>query len=217
MREETTPYGRERRVPVHLWLLAVALAVSAAVAALLFVVRPKFEVEWSEVLEAVGGCDTMHGHGRVCLRDGTEWDYALWARIKGPGRAVTRGMVKPANERAAARDDAPEELAHLCNAMDVCGENGIVARLAAVGRVDAARRTEWGGEPILVAEVNTQQALGVRGEVEPDWWRLFVDRQTKRVVGVELFTAAGEGRLLSGTCEYDYDLPLPPGFEEAPG
>ena len=204
-------------MPVYLWLPAIALAVSAAAAALLFVVRPKTEVEWSEVLEAVGECDTMHGRGRVCLRDGTEWDYALWARIEGPGRSVTRGMVRPANERAAARDDAPEELAPLCNAMDVCGENGIVARLAAVGRVDAARRTEWGGKPILVAEVNTQQALGVRGEVEPDWRRLFVDRHTKRVVGLELFTAAGEGRLLRGTCEYGYDLPLPPGFEEAPG
>ena len=198
------------------WVAFVATAATAGIV-LVLLVWPRPALRWAQVLEAVGERDTVYGRGHLYLPDGTEWDYALWARIEGPGRSVTRGMIRPANERAAARDVAPQELTPLCNAMDVCGENGIVARLAAVGRVDAARRTEWGGKPILVAEVNAQQALGVRGDGEPDWWRLFVDGQTKRVLGVELFAAEGEGRLLRGTCEYDYDLPLPPGFEEAPG
>ena len=199
------------------WWMALVATAAAAGVVLVLLVWPRPAVRWAQVLEAVGERDTVYGRGHVYLPDGTEWDYVLWASIEGPGRCVQKGIVRPANQRAALLEGIPAHLPPLCAAMDPCGEGGIVARLAAAGRAGRAEREEWGGRSVLAAEVKTAEVMGGTTKGAPDWCRLLVDPDAKLLLGVELFAAEGEDRVLWGGCEYHYDLPLPPGFEEAPG
>jgi len=214
--ERTAPDARRH------WRVAVPVAVAAvAVAALVVVGRARPAVKWSAVLEAAGGRETMHGRGRVYLKDGTEWDYALWAKIEGAGRFITKGMARPVSLRPGEEElssEPPPELPMLCDAMNCCGEGGIVERLSGAGGGRArARRCEWGGRAALMVEVETRKALGESGEGYPDGWCFYLDPDAKLVRGMELFMVE-EGELrLRGRCAYEYDLPLPPGFEEAPG
>ncbi len=177
--------------------------------------RARPSVSWSEVLAAVGERQTMHGLGRISLKDGSEWEYTLWARIGGPGVSVTAGMLRPL-QLPPGETEMPErpaeELELLCRAMDYSGERGIAARLAAGEKERAgARRAELGGERVLEVVLNSASVLG-KETGYPDEWRVYVDPETMLVRQVKLFLVEAGKPVLRAVCEYRYDEPLPPGF-----
>ena len=199
-----------------LWVALVALA---GVGAALAYSWSHPTVKWSQVAEAMGRQDTLHGLGRVYLPDGSEWEYALWARIEGPGKTISNGMVRPAGlslEAGLSGFRLPPDpmLIGMGQAMDVCGEKGIITRLIASGHTRArARRTEWGVTQALWVEMETppklQEAAG-----GPDAWSFYLDPKSKLVLAVSMFVREQEQEVLRARCEYEYNVPLPQGFTE---
>jgi len=204
--------------------LALGVAIAAGVLGWALAGRARPVLKWSEVLEAVGQRNTMQGRGWLHLRDGTEWRYGLWARMESGGRVITKGMLVPVSA-AAARKPTPE-LVGLCEAMSYCGEEGILRRLAArkgglpagrqAGRA-RGRRIAWAGRRAWELRFDTPKELQEEGRRYPDRWRFVIDPETKLVRRVELFVREDGEERLRGWCDYEYDRPLPPGFEEAPG
>jgi len=212
MSEERKAMERGRK---RLWVVGLLVAAAAA-GSWVVVARARPVVRWAEVLEAARQRETINGRGWLYLRDGGEWEYALWARREGDDGWVTKGMLAPTG--AAVGGEPTPELAALCEAMDYYGEEGIVRRLAGhqSGRA-RARRRERAGQ--LVWEVQLDTPEGLRGEASggPDGWRFLIDVKAKLVRRLEVSVTEGGEQRLRGWCDYEYDLPLPAGFEEAPG
>ena len=197
------------------WCLAVILAI--VLAAIIFSwVRPM--VGWSVVAGAMGRQDTLHGSGRVYLRDNSEWDCALWAKVEGPGKTIPNTMVRPVR-LPAGQTAVPERpdpmLMALGQAMDVCGEEGIITRLLASGDSRArGRRTEWHGKPAIMVEMQSPASLRRAASGYPDAWRFVVDPKSKLVLAVSMLVKEGGEDVPRGRCEYEYNAPLPKGFRE---
>jgi len=198
------------------WLIAVALI--AAIAAIGGFLWSRPAVSWSAVAAAVGRQDTLHGKGRVYLKDGSEWEYALWARVEGPGSTIPNGIVRPVR-RPPGKTTLPSEadpvLLMLCNAMDVCGKEGVITQLALGPAKSArARRTEWGGRPAFMVEVRTPTRLAAHSNLYPDSWRFFLDRDAKLILAFSMFIDEHGESKLHARCEYEYNVSLPSGFRE---
>jgi hypothetical protein len=159
----------------------------------------------------------MHGLGSLSMKDGSEWEYALWARIGGPGVSVSGGMLMPVTPppgetQMPVRLD--EDLQILCRAMDYFGEGGVVARLAAGEKEKTpARRVELGGESVLLVELSSVGIMGAETR-HPDEWQVYVDPKTMLVRQMKLFMVEAGKPVLRALCKYRYDEPLPPGFDE---
>jgi hypothetical protein len=202
-------------------LLAAALLVVLAAAAWLLLGRARPVVKWSAVAESLHQRQTMHGKGRIYLSNGTEYAYALWGRIMPRGPCDVKGMALPVRtqgQEAELPAQASPQLITLCNAMDYCGENGILTRLASGPRGPArARPGEWAGRAALVVDVPSPVPPAGEEAGYPDLFRLHIDTQTELVVCLELFLVEDGESKLRGRCDYWYDVALPPGFEEVPG
>jgi hypothetical protein len=184
--------------------LAAGLVIVVGVAAYL-AARGKPGVDWPAVKAALMARETVHGQGRY-FGDGTEWDFAIWGAVRPDGRYVSKGMMVLAG--AVAEEDPSPEVLRISSAMDYCGQEGLVTELLRDGGERARARTgQWGGDRVLLAEVDKP------GEV----WVVALEPETKLVLGMEMFVVEQGGRRLCGRCEYEYDRPLPPGFEQAPG
>jgi hypothetical protein len=208
---------RRRR---SLTLAALALVVVAVVAAIgVLGVGGRPVVRWSEVLDALAQKETLRGQGRVYSADGPDWDYALWGKVGEGGSCTSKGMLRAMELPGGRNADGPgPEVVVLCQAMDYCGENGIVARLATDRSASGpARREKWRGREVLAAEVDSREVLGTEGAGIPESWRLLLDPATHLLLGMELYVTRGGERMVGATCEYEYDVPLPPGFEDAQG
>ena len=147
-RSEQTPARRQ----VRWWLAILPIVLGAAAISWFALARARPTVAWSDVLAAAGQRQTMNGLGSLSMKDGSEWEYALWVRMGGPGVSVSGGMLLPVspppggNQMPAKLD---EDLEMLCRAMDYFGEGGVVARLAAREKEKTpARRVELGGESV---------------------------------------------------------------------
>jgi hypothetical protein len=185
--------------------LVTGLALLLGVAAYL-VVRGRSGVDWASVKAALMAQETIHGQGRVYASDGLEWEFAIWGIVKPDSAYASKGMIIPANPVTEA-GPSPEVI-RISNAMDYCGPEGLVTELLREGgRLGRARQGAWGGRQVLLAEV------GRPGEV----WVMAIDPESKLPIGLEMFVLEEGGRRLRGRCEYEYDRPLPAGFEQAPG
>lgn len=199
-----------------------AIVVGAGLIAWVVVARARPAVSWPLVLQAVGDQTTIHGSARIHLEDGTMWEYSLWSRVEGPGRCETKGLAKRARP-APGESPLPErpsaELTELCQAMDCCGEDGVVTRLASqADKPMPGRWGELGGQRVWEFRLETADATAAgQGEGHPEAWVIAVDPKTKLVRALEV-SAAGSGALgLRARCEYEYGKPLPAGFGDAPG
>jgi hypothetical protein len=217
--EKDRPEQQSRRRWAWWWFGVVALAAAAA-AVWLAATRARPAVEWRAVLEALGERKTVHGLGHIYLRDGSEWEYALWGRVEGPGACHTEGMARPVRlpRQSAGTPEKPNErLVMLVQAMDCYGEKGIIRRLAA--RAEKTTRARWVKlvtERVLLVELNRGEGLG-EGTPPVDEWAVYVDPETMSVRRLELFTVEGGKRVLRGRCDYRYDQALPPGFGRGAG
>lgn len=174
------------------------------------------------MLRAAGRTKTMHGTARIYPKDGGIWEYGLWARVSGPGRCEAKGPVRrvragPGEGPAPVKPDP--ELVSLCNAMTYCGKDGIVTKLAArPGVVVRGRRSESAGRPAWEFHFRTADVLPPgEGASYPAAWTLLADLKTELVQVVELYAIEDGDLRLRARCEYEYDRPLPPGFDQAPG
>jgi len=194
-----------------------ALAVALVLAVLVFSwVRPV--VRWRAVAEAMGRQDTLHGIGRIYLRDNSQWDCALWAKVEGPGQTIPNTMARPVR-LPAGQTTVPQRpdpmLMAFQQAMDLCGEEGIITRLAASGHSRRrGRRTEWHGQPAITVEVQNPASLRRGATGFPDAWRLVVDPQSKLVLAATMLVKESGEDVPRGRCEYEYNAPLPKGFRE---
>ncbi len=185
--------------------LATGLALLLGVAAYL-VTRDRSGVDWASVKTALTAQETIHGQGRIYAGDSQEWEFAIWGIVKSGGEYVSKGMIIPANP--ATESGPSPEILRISNTMDYCGPEGLVTELLREGgRQGRARPGAWGGQRVLLAEV------GRPGEV----WVMAIDPGNKLPLGLEMFVLEEGGRRLRGRCEYEYDRPLPAGFEQAPG
>jgi hypothetical protein len=195
------------------WWVAGLLAAAAAVGSWVVTGRGRPVVRWVEVLEAARQRETIYGRCWLYPRDGSEWQYALWARREKEGGWATKGLLVPTG--AAGGGEPTPELTVLCEAMDYFGEEGMVGRLSGrqSGRARAGR-LERAGQLMWEVELDTPGGEAGGG---PDGWRLLIDPKAKLVRRLEVFMTEAGTQRLRGWCDYEYDLPLPPGFEEAPG
>jgi hypothetical protein len=202
------------------WVAMVPVALALAALVWLAVVRARPAVAWPEVLEAAGERETVHGVAQLYLMDGSEWQYALWARIGGPGVSSSEGMllqVRPAPGEEETPGRLSEELQMLCRAMDYCGEAGIVTRLArGPENRTPARREAIRGKPVLMVDL-AGESIGDEEAAYPDRVQVYVDPDTMLVSRLKLFMVEAGGPALRGLCDYRYDEPLPPGFGESKG
>ncbi len=206
----------QRNRPLALALLG--LVVAAAAAAVLLTLWRRPVVRWQAVLDAAARKRTVHGKGRVYVRDGPEWEYALWGTIGPDGRCASKGMLRQVGLSPKGEAAAPQpEVLMLCQAMDYCGEGGIVVRLASDAADGVrARRERWGGREVLAVDVESPEGPGAEEAGGPDGWRLFLDPETMLLLVMDLYVVEEGRRTVTGMCEYEYDVPLPPGFDEAP-
>jgi hypothetical protein len=169
-------------------------------------------VSWASVEKAIGRQDTVRGLARVYLSDGSEWEYALWAKIEGPGQTVANGMVRPIGgppRRGALPGKPHPELIALGQATDIAGARGIIRQLVASGgRYALGRRVEWRGRAALMVEAATPHRQSGR----PSAWRFVLDPQSKLVVSASMLAQEGGRTDLRVRCDYQYNLALPPGF-----
>lgn len=204
-----------RRGWVRWWPRVAPMIVVIAVVGWLGVERARTTVSWPAVVEAAGEKTTIHGLARVHPKDGSVWEYALWARVEGPGTYTTEGMLRPVRSASAERRPSPApgaELRALCAAMDYFGENGIVSRVAAGPEKQVrARWARVSGDRALLVELEGAAVAGEKAEYV-DRWQVYVDAETMLVRRVELVAIDGGERLVRGRCDYRYDEPLPPGF-----
>ncbi len=199
------------------WLAMVPVALVLAALVWLAVVRARPAVAWPEVLEAAGERETLHGAGQLYLTDGSEWQYALWALLGGPGVSSSEGMllqVRPAAGQEETPGQLSEELQMLCQAMDYCGERGIVTRLArGPENRTPARWEDIHGKPVLMVDL-AGQSIADEEAAYPDQVQVYVDPDTMLVSRLKLFMVEAGSPALRGLCDYRYDEPLPPGFGE---
>lgn len=173
--------------------------------------RPLVEVRWREVLAAARQRGTVHGRGLVYGADGAAWEYAVWGRF---GKQFeSRAMLSP---RGEVGDPGASVLAR-CRVLECYGEDGAVSRLAERAGPSPAEDAEWGGRPALItrlkgSEVGMAPVEGIEG-----FCRVILDPESQLVRAVELFGGTDGRDELLGRCEYEYDLGLPPGFEELIG
>jgi len=198
------------------WALVVLPVAALAVVGIAHL-QARRTVRWSEVAQAIGRQDTLHGTGRVYLADGSEWEYALWGKIEGPGKTITNGVampvrLPPGQNHVPAQPDST--LTGLGGAMDVCGQEGVVTKLAAAGQRARGKRADWGGKRALVVEVDTPPGLRDPGGRGPDSWRFYIDPESKLVLAVNMFVRERNQEVLRARCEYEYNAPLPEGFKE---
>ncbi len=193
------------------WVLTLVAAVAVGAGVGYLCSRPT--VDWVEVAAAVGRQDTLHGTGRAFLDDGSEWEAALWAKIDGPGKTTPNWMVRPVKtpEGQSAVGEKPKPgLMKLVEEMDVCGEHGVVTRLAEKRVRQKAVKTQWGRKDVLEAEVRTRSSD--RGG--PHLWRVYVDKDSGLVRAVAAFAEENGTERVRLRCEYEYNEALPPGFRE---
>ncbi len=210
--DSNTRRGSRRTI---LWCVAVGLAL--VLAALVFSwVRPV--VRWKAVAEAMGRQETLHGSGRVYLSDNSEWDCALWVKVEGPGKTIPNAMVRPVR-LPAGQTTMPQRpartLVTLQLAMHICGEEGIITRLAASRQSwTRGRRTERDGRPAIAVEVQDPAILrsGVSGY--PDAWQFVIDPESKLVLAATMLVKESGEEVPRARCEYEYNAPLPKGFRE---
>ncbi len=189
------------------------LFVAAGVGIAIGYLRMRPMVRWDEVAAAVGRQDTLHGNGRVFLENGSEWEVALWAKIEGPGRMTPNWLVRPVKlpeGQSSVGEEPKPGLMKLVEAMDICGEQGVVTGLAGRRVKQAARRTQWSGKDVLLAEVRIESSA--RGG--PELWRVYVDEESGLVRAVAMFAEENGAERVRLRCEYEYNAALPPGFRE---
>ena len=192
----------------RLMLTALALALAAAAAGLLLRhARPV--LAWSEVMQALAHRETVHGRGWLHPSPGVEWHYALWARRRRNADWESKGMLLP-GAGAEQAQPSPQALA-LCDAIATCW--------FPTDRKGTAkgRRVERAGLPVWEFEITPSQETRDEGKSPHYRWRLLLDPKTKLVTRLEILAIQGELQTLAGWCDYEYDQPLPPGFEQAPG
>ena len=215
--ESTARRGGARRwVRWSAAMLPVVIAVGALV--WLSVARGTREVSWPAALEAAEQRTTIHGMARFYLEDGSEWAYTLWVRVEEAGPGTDEGLLgllKVGGRRAEEMRGPDPELVALCKAVNYYGHEGILRRLAAARGSAPAKRVALDEGSALVVELTGQEAFGRQG-TPPHLWHLYLDPDTLLVRKLEVFADDAGVRLRRAVCEYEYDAPLPPGFDEGP-
>ena len=192
-------------------LLAVVLVIAllGAVAAWALLARARPVMRWSQVLEAVEQRETVHATGWLYPSPGMEWRYSLWARGEPRGEWESKGMLLPGVGAEEADPDA--QVQELCDAMATCW-----LPVHWGGKL-TGRRVEWAGLPMWEFEIDPSREMRDGKEGRPYRWRLLVDPETRLVRRLEILVRQEGVQRLAGWCDYEYELPLPPEFEEAPG
>jgi len=216
--------GEERQVKrsrSRRWAIAaVAVLAAAAVGGGIVFSWARPRVRWRQVLAAVGQQDTIHGQARIYLPDGSQWEYALWAKVKGPGKTAVNGALRPVRlppGRSTLPAHPDPMLKAFCDALDVCGKQGIITLLAAGGTGSPrARRIEWAGKPALMVDMATPAKLASDRQPHLDEWRLVLDPDSRLVLAVSLFAREGGESVMRARCGYEYNAWLPAGFKDQP-
>ncbi len=196
--------GRLTRLIRRFWR-AIALALVAFVTVSGLAIWNATHVRWAEVMAAAAKQKTINGVGRVYAEDGSEWGVALWVRVDGLDAYISNSMLVPIEGN---RNTPPTpEVAMLSEATDYTNAMGAVGPLAANNVATRVHPVEWGGQPVLKAEVGFPRYV-VGEQLHPDRYRFYLDPETHLVKAAELFVA---GRLRA-TVGYHYNRPLPKGF-----
>ena len=189
------------------WPLLLAGAAIIAAAVWLIVVRQSRMVRWSEVLAATTRQETVNGVGRIYALDGSEWAATVWVRIDGPNRFPANSLLLPLQPKS--RQGPADDVVGPARAVNFFEDTGFsLPRLAAAHAASPGRPTQWSGRPVLEVDFLPSSRRDAGAAKSPFGWRLYVDRGTTLIQGLDLFDA---GKVVAKV-EYRYNLPLPAGF-----
>jgi len=187
---------------------ALALPLAAAAAAGLLLTHAPPTLTPSEVRQALARRETVYARGWLYPTPGVEWHYALWAQKNPGGDWESKGMLVPG---VGAGDAEPTpQVQELCDAIASCW-------LPRHWRGSLrGRRVERAGLPVWEFQLDPSRHMRDQAKGRTYTWRLLVRPDTKLVQRLEISITQDGAQRLAAWCDYDYDLPLPPGFEQAP-